>query len=481
MLNLSEAWREAYSKYLEESMEQFNNEVDSLFEELSSAHKDVQNGFKLVENYFEMYNLYEQINLDEVGSAGAGLYINGSEQKPESSEQIVKSLGDIYLDLMKNDKLKDKSSAQGYTPTATVTVQSVSDMKFPGNIIFFIKQLMSWIVNIVLYFVEKFKNIIRRLLGDHDSVSKIDMEKLKLNLTSAKKLDTISTTMKIGKSNDVVSARKVSDADFMLLEGLTDFIIKKDEPNPKTERVIVTLDLSRDVESLRLMVQHFYDLFDGAYGSFNEKLFDNTDLKLVLDLFADTIKRLKSGDPAREISISGNAYEVEGVNPSRIKENLILTNGNVEKLKNAYVQTAAKIKDISKILNNKQLLMLTDLGVEYKMLTASTLKPMIGILETIPARLKEAAKMEKALEKTKKEYDVLVKKLSDSQRALVSISNITYSTAYSRRMNDLFVAARYMTDIVTLRLSALGLYIKELKDVRDVLVQLNGLNRTRIK
>ena len=42
-------------------------------------------------------------------------------------------------------------------------------------------------------------------------------------------------------------------------------------------------------------------------------------------------------------------------------------------------------------------------------------------------------------------------------------------------MSDLFVAARYMTDIVTLRLSGIGLYIKELKDVQDVLFQLNGL------
>lgn len=491
MLNLSEAWKEAYSAYLLEDTARLNEDIDTLFVELSEAHDSVQKGFSLLENYFEIYNLSEGISLNEKneeeggepekkpGGALPGNYFNVN-LNPNESEKIRTNIVDVYKGLLNKGFLNDLDG-NSYAPVATYTVQKVGDMKFPANIIFFLKQLGSWIVNIVLYFIEKFKNIIRRLLGDHDSVTKIDMDKLKLNLNKTKEIETVSTSMRIGKMNDIIAARKLKDADVVLMEGLTDFVIKKDLPkDPEKERVIVTLDLSKDLESLRLLVNHFYELFDNAYGSFNEKLFDSTDLKLILEIFNDTLSNIKNGNPAREVSISGNVTEVSAVNAARVKENLITTNSNIEQLKLAYVQTAAKIKDVVKIINSKELLMLSDLGIDYKLLTSSTIRQMMDILKSIPVRLKEAAKMEKQLDKVKKEYDVLVRKLAEAQRSVMSLSNITYTSTYAKRMNDLFVASRYMTDIVTLRLSGLGLYIKELKDVRDILAQLNGINK-RVK
>lgn len=102
-------------------------------------------------------------------------------------------------------------------------------------------------------------------------------------------------------------------------------------------------------------------------------------------------------------------------------------------------------------------------------------------MQSLPVRLKEAEKMGKELDKVKRQYEELTKRLSATQRSVMSLSNITYNTVYARRLNDLFVSARYMTDIVTLRLSGLALYIKELKDVRDVLTQLNGINKNLAK
>ena len=96
MLNLSEAWREAYSKYLEESMEQFNSEVDGLFEELSSAHKNIQNGFELVREYFESYELAENEALLEAGDAETGIHDGSEKNKVLNNTNI----SDLYLKLL---------------------------------------------------------------------------------------------------------------------------------------------------------------------------------------------------------------------------------------------------------------------------------------------------------------------------------------------------------------------------------------------
>lgn len=481
MLNLSEQWKKAYAEYLVEEEEKLNEELDKVFVELSDVHDKVQKGFRLVESYFEIYNLSENIVLEYDPNASTGNAPVGNHSVDTKQDTKVQSnITDVFKALAASDFVKDLGNSD-YTPTATYTVQTVGDMKFPANIIFFIKQLITWVKNIVLYFIERFKNIIRRLLGDHKSVTEIDMDKLKLNLTSAKKIEGVSTSFSVGRAKGPIEVWKIPESK-VLAEGLTDTILKPIvQDKPKTERIVVTLDFSRDIEDLKLLVQHFYDLFDGAFGSFNEKLFDTQDLKLILELFNDTLQHIKTGDPAREVTIGGSATEVQAVSASRVKENLINTNENINKLKMAYVQTAAKIKDMAKIINSKELLMLSDLGVEYQMLTSATLTQMMPIMQSLLVRIKEASKMEKELDKVKREYEALVKKLSDSQRAVMSISNITYNTVYARRLNDLFVAARYMSDIVTLRLSGLGLYIKELKDVRDILTQLNGLNRNILK
>lgn len=473
MLNLSEAWKQAYEEYLIEESNQINIDTDKMMTELTEAHEEVKKGFMIVEKYFEMFAESEGVNLNEVKTAepgvknGEGNIIINNNGKSRNNNDIVG-----ILDLIKQSRADNAD----YSPVANVSVTTLSNMKFPANIVFFLKQIGTWLVKIVLFFIEKIKNIIRRLIGDHDKVTNIDLNKLALDLKQVKNIETVSTKYELTGDKGPIKMYNFSDKDIALTEGITDFIVKTPEITKK-ERVLVTVDLAKDVEALRLSMQHFYDLFDGAFGSYNEKLFEADDLVVIFNNLVRMLEEIKNGTPSREISLSGNVVELSEISADRVKQNLVQTSTNINALKAAYTETAARIKDIAKIINSKEMLMLSDLGVDYRILTSATLGQMMPIMQSIPVRLKESAKLEKRLTKVKEKYDALVKTMARTQNSVMSLSNVAYTNSYAKRMNDLFVATRYMVDVVTLRLSGLALYVKELKDIRDIMFQLNALSR----
>ena len=140
------------------------------------------------------------------------------------------------------------------------------------------------------------------------------------------------------------------------------------------------------------------------------------------------------------------------------------------------MQTGAKIKDLTRIMSSKEMLMIADMGTTYSALTTSTLTQLQNILKTIDPRMKQAGKMEKDMMKVQKQYEKLVDQLSGLQRSFASVSNISYDTIYNRKMIELLNSAKMMSQVVTLRLVGLGLYIKEMSEVRDALGMLASLN-----
>ena len=125
--------------------------------------------------------------------------------------------------------------------------------------------------------------------------------------------------------------------------------------------------------------------------------------------------------------------------------------------------------------------MLSDMGVDFRLLTSSTYEQLKSLLDTMPNRLKEASKLEKDMTRVQGKYDKLVKELNDMQRRMQSVSNVSYDTVYNRRLIDLLTCANWMSQTITLRLAGLALYIKELKDVRDAIVMLAGVNKGDLK
>lgn len=522
MLTLNDAWKKSYSAYLEE-ME--NSSIDVL-SELIEATNEINKGFEYITEYFQMMPLDEAVysglspsitsdDPEDRKSGGDNRLERQDSGNKESTNTLSKSSSsdtknsnsttkkdkyspeDITSYLMKSlgDKIVQSTTntpTDGKLPEYEVkgvsTVETLSDMKFPKNVVFFIQQVIEWIKRVVVYFIEKIKNIFRALLNR--PTKELNPDALKLKFSKARELETIVGVKNVaGKETPVrVSAIKASDLDRYyalkesyeeINEGVLDDVIKpRKEETIKTKPVVVSIDISKDMMNLKELIQHFYDLYDGAFGSNNENLFKTDDLELILKLFKDTVASIRTGS-ATVYQVGSAAVEVDTINSGRIHDNLIRTNTNINALKDAYIQTSKMIQNVTNIITHKELLMLSGYGIDTKWLSSATYAQLIEISKTLKPRIKEAERDEKMLTKMQHEYSAVADKLSKMQRAFMAFSNVSYTTVYQRRIVDLCNSARYMTQLVTLRLTGITLYLKEMKDIKDMIVAISNINNTK--
>jgi len=394
----------------------------------------------------------------------------------------------------------EKSNDMTYKPVPQYTeVTRIQDMKFPQNIIFFIKSLITWIKNNILAFIDKFSNIVRTLLGLKTAESKFSEKELKLNLNKSREIEskyvyngedayayekkfsdvlngrrgTLTTTVK------PVSMYNLDPSDVRLFGFNESFnILQEAEHNYDANGVkVIRLDTSRDLFALRQTLEHFFTLFDEAYGSNDEKLFSVEDLEAMLIIFKQTMAAFGSGYNQR------HALEVQGqlmlnddtINAERLKDNLLRTKINTDQLKGAYVTTNQQVKNIASIIGNKNLLGVTQMGVQYAFLSAATYEIMIELINIIDTRLAEAKELDKKLQKMKDSYIKLTQELDKKRAFINAASGMVYTTILQKKVNELYDAARYMTTTVKLRMETLTLYISELNDTRAILKNLNAI------
>lgn len=506
MFNLNEEWKKAYDLYLDEQYDKLDDNMASLFEEMEQVQKDVELGFTSLKEYFcllaeegslgpvetkdyeeekkKIANTQTQDNKSDISSS--------DKKDVKTNKDYAANIVNVFGGLLKADELaarNDNSAARSYQPIqSVVSVQNITDMKFPQNIVFFIKQLISWIKNLVIYFIDKIKNFLSLLLRGKKVEPRLTKDELKLSFDKVKKLEVVdgvsdNKTKSDGKVikmyNLPLSDYKISEY-IPLRENLSDLFTGGEKAASKGNAVIITVDLSRDMLQLKELVQHFYDLFDNAFGSNNEQLYDTTDLELILKVFKDTLAGLKSGRSSM-IQVGSKLGAVEAISADRVRDNLINTNANIEALKGAYTATKAKLTQTSSIITNKELMMANSMGVDFKVLSSATYQEMIYILDTITPRLKEAEKMQKKLEVMQRAFNSVSEELKKMQQNVMALGNVSYQSVYQRQFVDMFNASRYMTQIVTLRLSGIGIYIRELKDVETIIETLANLNKGKRK
>ena len=66
MINLSEAWKEAYETFLDEEDAKFDENFTELSKGLFEAQKSVQEGFDVIREYFEIYEMTETLTKEPV-------------------------------------------------------------------------------------------------------------------------------------------------------------------------------------------------------------------------------------------------------------------------------------------------------------------------------------------------------------------------------------------------------------------------------
>lgn len=502
---LTESFKDQYKAYLLEK--QTKEDYSRTLEEFEQAQAHAEAGFDVINEYFAYFS--EKQGLLEVeGKQPENKQQEDPQNKGKSKDrgdEINKRVADTISNVFNivgrsADEFKDpRSSISDYEPVVGhVKVEKISDMRFPENVIFFFQQLISWIVNIVKKFISFFTTAIQRFFKIPEA-KEYDAD-IKLNLQKAKKIESLAMPLSYSKEFDTKKnmPKAVTLLGFepsayekvrSLFESTQLNEVDEDKYSPdqkigggfkaetreSKQTILIDINVSKEMEGIHQLLQHFLDLFDNAYGSNREKLFGTEDLEMILELFRKTIEQL-TDKTVSTTAIAGKLTSMELLDSGKLRDNMVRTKVNTDNLKRVYVQIEQGISNMLAVLSHKQLIALENLGSGYRFYSASTYLQMVKIIDAINPRIKEAEGMQKDLEKMKNIFDKIVIQLGKMREPLVGYGQITYTSVYQRRINDLFDGARYVSQTISLRLATLGLFIRQIKDVREAIYTVNSMN-----
>jgi hypothetical protein len=498
MFNLTESFKNKYKDYLQEKA--LASDYEKSLKEYEEAQKYINEGFEVISSYFNSFSILQEAsgkpreNEDEEDSA------KPTEKKAnaEVERKVAETLGNVFSFLSRGESPKDQLS--DYQPViGHARVEKISEMRFPENVIFFFQQLISWIVNLVKKFISFFTNALRRLFLIPEG-PKFE-ESMELSLQRAKKIESIA--MPLSNKKDYTSKRNLPAAvslvgfDTSDWEKVRNIILKeaggegeykdpgstldmtqkglKAETSQSGQIMAIDINVSKEMEGIHQLLQYFLDLFDNSYGSNREHLFGTDDLEMLLQLFKETIKEMSEGSVSTT-AISGKLTSMQLLSASKLKDNLIRTKVNTDNLKRVYVEIEQNISNMLTVLSHKQLVASENLGVSYRFYSASTYVQMIKILNALKPRVKQAEEMEKDLKKMQAVFDKIVVQLGKQRQVLLGFGEVTYTSIYQKKIAELFDGARYVSQTISLRLATLGLFIRQLKDIREAIYNVNSIN-----
>jgi len=498
MFNLNETFKQGYELFLREQAEA---DFDKAFTNLEECQKEADESFRVIQEYFSFYALSE--NLQETPNMTSGSKPGEGEKDDNKTKDTRDSGNKGYSDdnykagmetvtgllSMLGRSIKDTSD---YDPVVgNVTIKKFSEMKFPQNILFFIQSLVSWLVNLVRKFISFLTQGIQRLFslpvasdfkGDlkpHFFEKASGIESISIPAILAKTTEPKAAAMVSVGTTDIERIRSLLDLQesVELNEQKNDIndVNNPEHANFKKEEYALKIDINKEMEDLHQALIHFLDLFDNAYGSNQEHLFDIEDLHMLLELFKATIASVAELRMPN-YAIGGTLTDIEVLNKEKLKDNLIRTKINTDTLKRAFVETENKINTILQIITQKQLLGAGSLGVAFKFYSAATYMQMKKIIDVLNPRIKESARLETRLKKMGDTFNRIVVELGKQRTSLINYGPIAYQSVYQRKVNDLFDSARFASQTITLRLGLLGVYIKQLKDVKEAILNANAIN-----
>ena len=242
------------------------------------------------------------------------------------------------------------------------------------------------------------------------------------------------------------------------------------EYKPKTS--IITIDLKNEIHSLKVLTDHFLNIYDNSYGSNHENLFGAHDLEIIVNILYDALQDIKHGR-VKAMDLKTGYAEIRPIEAGKVRASLIATNTNLEDLKKIFSQTHAGIMNIGRLINAKQMQALNVSPHIYKFLTMETYGNMLDMIEVIEPRIEEALESQKKLEQTKKQFSAIAAELEKLSPAITALGTVSYVPEQQQRIINLLQSTKYLTQIVQLRLGALTLYIRYLEEVNNLLKALS--------
>jgi hypothetical protein len=487
MFNLTESFKKEYEASLNEKL--LKEDYVSSLKEFEDAQKYAEEGFDVINEYFSYFG---KLN-EETGGAKPE-----SAQEKKDQKSVTDTISQVFNFISRGED--PRSTLPDYEPAiGHVKMQSITDMRFPENIIFFFQQLISWIVNLVKKFISFFTNAIQRLFGLPQGAKFED--EIRLELQKAKKIESIAMPISFGKDyttqRNMAKAASLVQFDPLDYEKIRSLVMKEEVQLSEVDQVKSTLDLgakkvnpdfnqgrqliaidiniSKEMEGIEQLLQYFLDLFDNSYGSNREHLFGTEDLEMLLEIFRTTIKDMLAGNVSTT-AIAGKMTSLDLLSADKLKDNLIRTKVNTDNLKKVYVQIEQSIANMLAVLQHKQLVASENLGVNFRFYSASTYVQMIKILDAIKPRIKQAEDMEKQLKKMREIFDKIVVQLGKQRQILLGVGQISYSSVVQKKVEELFNSARYVSQTISLRLATLGLFIRQIKEIREAVYSANSIN-----
>jgi hypothetical protein len=161
---------------------------------------------------------------------------NGKSEKDfyNLRKDVDRGIKDI-MELLSKKQVADtdnprSSDSLSYQPVAGFAVEkNLSDLSFPDNIIQFIKKIVEWVKNLILFAIKGIRNIVKSLFGgpnDNEKEELLDLKKkLKLDFKKSQVYKVMGTPVILDKNratgaqrNIVVSAREMDHNEIKKLD-----------------------------------------------------------------------------------------------------------------------------------------------------------------------------------------------------------------------------------------------------------------------
>lgn len=216
-MNINEAFEQAFAS---RKAAYQDNQFEVLFAKLQEQHNELECSMTILDEAVRLQNnlelLYErggagnaetgkpyQISGGESSESGSTEKGNedaeSREKKKESQETgesdrkyegLRKEVSNGIDNIMKLLSKKPSTiadprseSAIGYQPVTGFAIdKSLGDLSFPQNIIHFVKTLITWIKNLILFAIKGIRNIIKNLFGSASDDEKEEVHDLKKKL-----------------------------------------------------------------------------------------------------------------------------------------------------------------------------------------------------------------------------------------------------------------------------------------------------------
>lgn len=471
----------------------------------------------MFENYLQRVKLLEEVELILMNES----VLTPTEDSNKRLSSQIQQLSQTMANMQKEFNLNYKAAPYG------VKVQKLSQMRGPAKYIFFIKEIIRWIGDGLVYMLSRIVQFVASLTGtgyNAEVVKHKNMFERETDLIQELEYNIIGEPESVKKLSGLDGAfvrqytfnGKVSDDGKIMINDETQMISQEDtlnessqaptlktkydgnKPAEQTDRdamklkekygrmeenTLITFDVARDVKQLKLMLNAYFNLYDNSFGSFGENLFSVEELSQIYSFYQsafDSISSALTNDSLfkpKKISLGSIERAFESIqntiNVDKLKRAIALTSENVRNLSINYEMLKNRIKQILNVIVATQATLFSRLEGKYLvMFTAATSNEFNEIIDIFDARIKDLTKQVEQIKQVQNKFVDLLGKFRHTDSAWSALMNnesYAFSVSESNAFEKLKTATTYTLQLSQLRFDVFSKYVDTMIGIRQMI------------